>query len=446
LVSEAGVPSSASMVSGRIAYEDTTSAAPSVSCPRTPQPPQPVCVMTGVALSNPSARTVEVRFYFSDANGSDFGHGTLSLGPRAQRAQFLNEAPFNGPVSAKGSFTFTAVDPQNHNSPLSIGVIALRGLYNERDEFLITTLPVGPVGNAVTGSLVLPHFADGNGWSTQVLLTNPTNDPQVGFVQFFGQGLPVDSGPLSMTVSISNSTLTARTFDYSIPPRGSVRFVTAGVRAATQAGSVRIIPRGVGLAPSAVAIFSHKPGNITVSEASVSAQALGTSYKLYMESAPSTTEGISAGAIQSGLAIANPASAPVTANLILSRLDGSSTGLTRSLTVPANGQISILSRELFPEITEVFQGVIRLSAPSAIAVTALRVRWNERDEFLMTTTPPLNEAYVPAAEQLFPQVVSGGGWTTQIVAFGLTGPGKLYLHLQNGSLRPSGSVTVRTLQ
>jgi hypothetical protein len=40
-------------------------------------------------------------------------------------------------------------------------------------EFLMTTLPVAPISQAATHSIVLPHFADGGGWQTHVLLVNP---------------------------------------------------------------------------------------------------------------------------------------------------------------------------------------------------------------------------------------------------------------------------------
>jgi len=62
-----------------------------------------------------------------------------------------------------------------------VGVIAPRGLTNERSEFLMSTLPVidttAPPGS---GTVVVPHFADGGGWVTQILLVNPTDNPMTG--------------------------------------------------------------------------------------------------------------------------------------------------------------------------------------------------------------------------------------------------------------------------
>src|SRR5438132_2625157 len=101
-------------------------------------------------------------------------------------AKFLNEPPFNGPSSLSGAFTFS--------SSIPIAVIALRGLTNERGEFLITTLPVTDLRSAAaTGAIVFPHFADGGGWTTQIVLVNPTDTVLPGTIQFVdSSGRPAD--------------------------------------------------------------------------------------------------------------------------------------------------------------------------------------------------------------------------------------------------------------
>jgi hypothetical protein len=53
-----------------------------------------------------------------------------------------------------------------------------------------------------------------------------------------------------------------------------------------------------------------------------------------------------------------------------------------------------------------------------MSVVALRIRYNERNEFLETTTPPSNEMLQPGtAEVDFPEIVNGAGWTTQFNLF-----------------------------
>src|SRR5262249_53325447 len=145
LVSEAAVPVSSLISFGRIYAEVSGN------------------VNTGIAMANPNNQPVTVTFKLTDAMGMDFGQGSTTIPPNGQIAQFLNQAPFNGGTPVVGTFTFTA--------SLPISVIALRGLTNERSEFLITTLPVADLSVA-SGSdpILFPHFADGGGWTTQILL------------------------------------------------------------------------------------------------------------------------------------------------------------------------------------------------------------------------------------------------------------------------------------
>ena len=46
-------------------------------------------------------------------------------------------------------------------SDVPVSAVALRGLINERGEFLITPLPVADVDDWVPASMFFPHFAEG---------------------------------------------------------------------------------------------------------------------------------------------------------------------------------------------------------------------------------------------------------------------------------------------
>ena len=117
---------------------------------------------------------------------------------------------------------------------------ALRGLNNERGEFLITTLQVVNLSlTSTTGAVVFPHYADGGGWTTQIALVNPTDNPISGVVQFLDQ----------QGVTIS-------TTEYAIPARWSQSIKTPGSAATTQTGSVRVLPNFANPSPGGVAIFS----------------------------------------------------------------------------------------------------------------------------------------------------------------------------------------------
>src|SRR5207237_6324714 len=86
--------------------------------------------------------------------------------------------------------------------------------------------------------------------------------------------------------------------------------------------------------------------------------------------------------------------------------------------VPPGGQIARFINEIFPGLKEPLQGILRVTANPPVAVTGLRGRYNERGDFLITTTPPANEAEnPPSLDVLFQQVVTGGGYSTQFILF-----------------------------
>ena len=232
LVSEAGVPASPTLQEGRIFAE--------IDGP----------VRTGLAIANPNEGTVTIWFAFTDADGADFGNGNFTLGPGEQIARFLDEAPFNGVAPMLGTFTFT--------SNLPISVIALRGLTNERSEFLMTTLPVSPLTAGASDTVYFPHFADRAGWTTQVILVNPTNAALTGSVQFFGTGSETAAAePATLTLT---DTQIGSEFAYSIAPRSSIRLQTSNPAGSTQVGSVRVVADPGSSPPSGVGIFSFENG------------------------------------------------------------------------------------------------------------------------------------------------------------------------------------------
>ncbi len=92
LVSEAGVPASTPRNSGRI-HADVSGA-----------------VNTGIAIANPNGLVANISFFFTGADGVNFGEGSFTLGANQQIARFLNEAPF-GEASVEGAFTFVSDVP-----------------------------------------------------------------------------------------------------------------------------------------------------------------------------------------------------------------------------------------------------------------------------------------------------------------------------------------------
>jgi hypothetical protein len=360
-------------------------------------------VNTGVAFANPSSLPVTITFFFTDQFGTEFGQSTLTLGGNAQTARFLNEAPFNIRIDFVGAFTFTATAP--------VAVVALRTLTNERSEFLIAAQTVVSLIGSTPGDVLLPHFAEGAGWKTQVLLINTTDSVITGTLQFFNQGsVTSPAAPLTLTL---NGQLAA-SFGYSIRARSSQSFETAGLASVIQVGSVRITP-ATGTAPAAFGVLSYSTGGFTTSMASVPVQAPSIAFRSFVEATAATG---AAGSIQTGVAITNNSAAASTVTFELTGLDGVLLGPAVNVTIPGFGHVSRFVNELFPSALAPLGGVLRISSGGSIAMTALRTRYNERGDFLITTMPVSNEASSStSAELLFPHIAAGGGYTTQFVLF-----------------------------
>ena len=406
LVSEAGVPASALIQEGRIFAE--------VNGP----------VNTGIAIANPNDGAVTIWFVFTDTDGIDYGNGSFTLGPGEQLAEFLDGDIFQGGSEVSGAFTFT--------SNLPISVIALRGYTNDRNEFLMTTLPVASLTPATEDTIYLPRFVDGDGWSSQVVLVNPTNQTISGTVHFLGPGSDTSAaGPA--TVSLTDGRIGSR-FTYEIPHRTSTVLQTSNA-ATLMDGSVQVVRDSGSSSASAVLLFSLEVGGDVLTEAGVPSSPASTAFRLYTETsgAPGAI-----GSIRSGVAITNTSSSEATVTLELITLDGLSTGLTAEETVPGSGHITKFVDDLFPGLSTPFQGILRISSPSApIAVVSLRIRINEQAKLLMMTTPPSDETASTTTDVLlFPHIVEGQGWTTQFILFsgraGQTSSGRLSFIDQTG--------------
>jgi hypothetical protein len=97
---------------------------------------------------------------------------------------------------------------------------------------------------------------------------------------------------------------------------------------------------------------------------------------------------------------------------------------------------------LITSVPQPFRGILRVSTPSGgVSVVALRQRYNENGDYLITPTPPTLETGTPtAATRSFPHIVNGRGYTTQFILFsgtaGQTSGGNMRFYRQNGTPMP----------
>src|SRR5204862_510791 len=110
--SEVGIPAVPAVMSGRIYAEINGS------------------TNAGVAIANPNTSPAVLTFQLTDAAGNSAGGGTITIAAGQHIARFLDQPPFNVYRTQifQGTFTFTSTVP--------VAVVALRGLTNERSDYL----------------------------------------------------------------------------------------------------------------------------------------------------------------------------------------------------------------------------------------------------------------------------------------------------------------------
>jgi sugar lactone lactonase YvrE len=364
LVSETAVPASSPRLSGRIYAENSAT------------------IRTGVAMVNPNDDDARISFYFTDQNGVNLNAGSTVLPAHEQYAAFLDEAPYDGSDAAR-SFTFT--------SSVAVGAIALRGHLNERGDFLMTTLPVGAdspnsADSPRPGDVILPHFASGGGWTTQVLLVNPTDQPL--------------SGSVEMDMSQA----------YAIAPRSSTKVLTANSDF-LRTGVIRVSPASSSGTPVVSSVFTFVSNGITVTENGIATTGVAQSFRLFAEFD-------SVNRLRTAIAIANISASNANIQFELLTMDGRPSGYAGSTTLDSNGHVAVFLNEIpgLNNLPSNFQGMLHVSSNTAISAIGLRTRYNERGDFLISTTPAIADNAAPTTQELiFPHVVSGGGYTTEFI-------------------------------
>jgi hypothetical protein len=358
-------------------------------------------VNTGIAIANPNAVAVNLDFLFADADGAQLYFGRTSIAANAHITAFLNEPPFTPPpdvpLGRLRTFTFSASSP--------IAFTALRGFANERSEFLITPLPVVELNSTSVSPITFPFYIDGAGWETEIQLVNPTDSVLSGVVNFF---------------PALNGTSSDPDLFYEIPSRSAVKLRTSNLGSERRTGWVRVSPLGGTTMPSGLLLFSFHRDGITLSQAGIQGTRESSGFQLYA--------GISGalglmehGSMETGFAISNPASAGAVIDLELFAADGTPTGNRGSLTVPANGQITLFLEQVpgFQNLQIPFEGLLRING-GPVAVVGLRGSVNERGDFLLTPMPAF-ALPMSSSSEVFSFFAEGGGFATQSIVFGSFG-------------------------
>ena len=143
-------------------------------------------IRTGFAIANPGTAVAQVTYELTDLNGAPVGNAltiTRPIGSNSQVSMFIDQLPGfeNLPVPFRGVLRISTTGA-------GISVSGLRGRYNERGEFLMSTAqPVDENAPSTSSDLFFPNFPQSGGFTTQFVLFPRSNLPTSGQLEFFLQ-------------------------------------------------------------------------------------------------------------------------------------------------------------------------------------------------------------------------------------------------------------------
>ena len=378
----------------------------------------------GVAFDNPTNQDVTLSFLFTDSTGADFGNGSTIIPANGQIARFLTEAPFSAPSGFRGTLTYSSTAP--------LAAVAIRGFVNDESRFLMPQIPVADSAAQPAG--MVPYFQDGTSSNpppsrnfkvtTELILVNPTDTALSGGFTFYG-----DSSSSGQPVNVTIDGETGSTFSYSIPPRSSRQFATAGNNAFQQ-GSIQIQPTVPVQAPFVFAIVTFRADTIVirqpfplgcmagctdvrelvplvpVSQTTIPGQASGTAFRVLVRGFTSGGPFALCCSTSTTVAIANPAETAAAVSLDLPSMNASAT-----MTVPPHGQVLATPQDNMG-LRNGYSGTLRISSSTPISVVGLQSFAG--DNFGMLALEMFDESVPVIGEPIFPHLAEGGGYNVSL--------------------------------
>jgi hypothetical protein len=366
-------------------------------------------VDTGIAVANPGSTAANVTYTLRDATGSSVaqGHGLIAAGGHFARfvRQLSEVAPdFRFPgdfadVTRYGSLEISSDQP--------VSVVALRLALNQRGDALLTTVPVADLpGQPGTAPVYFPQFADGGGYTTVIVLLNTSGVPETGTLTLFDEhGAP-------LAVNQSGGTRDS-VFRYAVPAGGVYVFQSDGFPQDVRVGWARLDPDPNTAAPVGAGIFSFDQGGIRTAETGIPGQTSTTHARIYVDQS---------GGHATGLALVNPAESGIKVRIRALRPDGSPPLETAETLVDLEGKghASRFVAQFLAQLPAHFTGTLDVSSETPFAALTLRSLTNGRGDFLLNAMPVADLQQPAPKSMIFPQIVHGGGYSTEFI---LLGPG-----------------------
>jgi hypothetical protein len=242
------------------------------------------------------------------------------------------------------------------------------------------------------------------------------------------------------------SPLKSTSMDLKITSGGAGKISTAGRESSTRIGYAAATVTS-GNAPYGVAVFSYRQGGIVISEAAVPVSPPTTSAMVFIDhragvSAIPGRPGAGTIDINTGIALVNTGSATADITYTLRDLNGQTLAVGHGTAEAGEHYAKFIDqlKDIAPNfaLPSDFQfGPLEIASNQPLSVLALRGTMNQRDEFLMTTTPVADLTRLPSSDSLFfPQLADGGGYTTALLLLNTSSQiesGKLQIYDKNGT-------------
>jgi hypothetical protein len=168
----------------------------------------------GVAIVNPDSVNANVTLSLRKSDGTELASTMLTVEPGQQVSKFVTELFADQPSVPKeltGTLAITSTNP--------VSVIGLRFRGRNFSTLPVTNIstpspvPVIDTGIGGPGAILLPQFAAGGGWATEIVIVNTSSTTLTVRVDLFKQ----DGTPLTATL---NGTSASSFTDIEIPAGG----------------------------------------------------------------------------------------------------------------------------------------------------------------------------------------------------------------------------------
>jgi hypothetical protein len=171
----------------------------------------------GVAIVNPNTSSANVALTLRKDDGTQVATTTITVPSLHQTSKFVSEL-FSGPPSVPSEIKGTLAITSAGSSNLPVSVIGLRFRGSNFSTIPATNLAPAAVPSTASGLLgpgavLLPQFAAGGGWATEIVLVNSNTTSLTVRVDLYKQ----DGTPL--TASLNGQTASTFT-NLNVPANG----------------------------------------------------------------------------------------------------------------------------------------------------------------------------------------------------------------------------------